>query len=154
MSGYAPPLERSVWSDLHGRPWTISGRQYAALVRFAWLEDWLRLTQRQIAASEGYSLKGAHTFVVSMRAGGLLAVRTRRGRSGGTWIRPVRGLLAALKRRPPRRKNVSAEAPKVNRPTAETLELGLEGGGFSPGREAWRELGERFGSRARREAGT
>jgi hypothetical protein len=156
MTAAAPPLERAVWSDLHGRPWTITGRQYAALVRFAWLADWLRLTQREIARTEGYSLTGAHTFLVSMRAGGLLAVRTRRGCRGGTWIHAGRGLLAALNRRP-------ANVPPVDRrrrsTTAETLPLELERppdvpseqppGDDPPGEglAAWRRLGEQMGWR-------
>ncbi len=96
---YMPALDHAAWSDLHRRPWAMTGREYAALARLSTLQgEWMRLTQRDLARHLGYSLAGVAGFLASMRAAGLLAIRTRRGRKGGTWVRAARGLLAALAR--------------------------------------------------------
>lgn len=119
-------------SDLHGRDWRLTGRQYAVAVRIAGVTDWMRVTQRGGARSSGYSLHGFHRLISSLRAGGFVAVRTLRGRNGGTWIRARRSLLSAL-----HRGNVPERGFRPESRDSERLGLG----GNISGLEAWRKLG-------------
>lgn len=93
----AATLDRRIYSAWKQRDWALTGRQYAVAVKLATLEgEWMPITQRQGARITGYSLSGFNNTLRSLRAGGLIAVRTRRGRKGGTWLRAVKGLWAAI----------------------------------------------------------
>lgn len=87
-TGYRPALElltEPVWSPFHRREWLTTPRQVAALETIVAAGGRLEGTQRELAERLGYAGPGALNHALgSLRAGGLLAVRTTLGRYGRT----------------------------------------------------------------------
>jgi hypothetical protein len=86
-------LTIAVLSPFHRRNWMITPRQYRLLVRVFRAR---RFTVRELAAELGYSRAGLADALRSLHRGGLIDLRTVRGRLGSTWARARAGI--ALRR--------------------------------------------------------
>ena len=82
---FQPAFTRQVYSPLHRRAWNITEGQWRLLIL---LRHGRRTTQRELAELAGYrSVHGAHRAINSLVTGGLIRIRTVRGRLGYTFAK-------------------------------------------------------------------
>lgn len=88
-SRHLEDLTVEVWSPLHQRVWMVTERQRALLTR---IYSGRTFTQRELAAELGYSVSGLGDALRGLVNGGLIAMRTTRGRFGSTWAKVREGV--------------------------------------------------------------